>query len=105
MPVSDFRQFLACVFAVLLLDLPFALLAQRQQNRAPRPQAANEKSNVQPGSIKGRVVAVENGQGMSKVTLSLIPLERREEGRPLTVRTTPDGQYEFKQVAPGRYRL
>ncbi|MCI0622490.1 MAG: carboxypeptidase-like regulatory domain-containing protein [Acidobacteria bacterium] len=105
MPVSDFRQFLACVFAVLLLDLPFALLAQRQQNRAPRPQAANEKSNLQPGSIKGRVVAVENGQGMSKVTLSLIPLERREEGRPLTVRTTPDGQYEFKQVAPGRYRL
>ena len=58
-----------------------------------------------PGSIKGRVVAVDNGQGMGKVTLSLIPAERREEGRPLTVRTMPDGNFEFKQVAPGRYRL
>jgi hypothetical protein len=71
----------------------------------PRSQATSESSNVPPGSIKGRVVAVDNGQGMGKVTLSLIPAERREEGRPLTVRTTPDGNFEFKQVAPGRYRL
>ena len=58
-----------------------------------------------PGSIKGRVVAVDDGQGMGKVILSLVPAERREEGRPVTVRTAPDGNYEFKQVTPGRYRL
>jgi len=91
------------VLAVLLLALPAS--AQRPQNRMPRSQATSESSNVPPGSIKGRVVAVDNGQGMGKVILSLIPAERREEGRPLTVRTTPNGNYEFRQVAPGRYRL
>ena len=90
---------------LLLLTFPFVAFGQRPQNRMPRPQAPSESSNAPPGSIKGRVVAVDNGQGMGKVTLSLIPAERREEGRPVTVRTTPDGNFEFKQVAPGRYRL
>src|SRR5262245_60336624 len=97
------RGFAGCLVG-LLLTLPF-VYAQRPQNRMPRSQAANEVSNVPPGGIKGRVVAVDNGQGMGKVVLSLIPAERREQGRPITVRTTPDGSYEFKQVAPGRYRL
>lgn len=79
--------------------------AQRPQNRMPRSTSAGQNSNVPPGSIKGRVVAVDSGQGMGKVTLNLIPAERQDEGRPLIVRTTPDGTYEFKQVAPGRYRL
>src|SRR5687767_13779676 len=99
------KRWVPGVSAVLLLVLPFDAYAQRPQNRMPRSQAAGESSNVPPGSIKGRVVAVDNGQSMGKVILSLIPAERREEGRPLTVRTTPDGSYEFKQVAPGRYRL
>ncbi len=93
------------VTAVVILGLPLVSLAQRQQNRAPRAQQAGDRSNVRPASIKGRVVALDNGQGLGKVALSLIPFERTEDGRPLTVRTTPDGQYEFKQVTPGRYRL
>jgi protocatechuate 3,4-dioxygenase beta subunit len=93
------------VLALSILALPLAAYAQRQQNRMPRSQAVSESSNVPPGSIKGRVVAVDNGQGMGKVTLSLIPVERSEDGRPLTTRTTPDGNFEFKQVVPGRYRL
>jgi Carboxypeptidase regulatory-like domain len=99
------KRWVPGVSAVLLLALPFATYAQRPQNRMPRPQAPSENSNVPPGSVKGRVVAVDNGQGMGKVILSLIPAERGEQGRPLTVRTTPDGSYDFKQVPPGRYRL
>jgi Carboxypeptidase regulatory-like domain len=105
MPVFVLKRIFAGSSVLLLLTFPFAAHAQRPQNRMPRPQAASEASNVPPGSIKGRVVAVDNGQGMGKVMLSLVPAERRDEGRPLTVRTTPDGSYEFKQVAPGRYRL
>jgi len=90
--------------AVLVLVLPFAY-AQRPQNRMPRSQAATENANVPPGSIKGRVVAVDSGQGMGKVVLSLVQADRQNEGRPMTVRTTSDGNYEFKQVTPGRYRL
>ena len=105
MSISVLKRFFGAGWILLLLALPFITYGQRPQNRMPRSQAASESSNVPPGSIKGRVVAVDNGQGMSKVTLSLIPAERREEGRPLTVRTMPDGNFEFKQVAPGRYRL
>ena len=105
MSISVLKRFLGTGWILLILAFPFGAYGQRPQNRMPRPQAASESSNVPPGSIKGRVVAVDNGQGMGKVTLSLIPAERREEGRPLTVRTMPDGNFEFKQVAPGRYRL
>jgi len=105
MSMSVLKRFFAGSSVLLLLAFPFAAYAQRPQNRRPRSQTASESSHVPRGSIKGRVVAVDNGQGMGKVILSLIPAERREEGRPLTVRTTPDGNYEFKQVAPGRYRL
>ncbi len=90
---------------LLLLTFPFVAFGQRPQNRMPRPQATSESSNVPPGSIKGRVVAVDDGQGMGKVILNLVPAERRDEGRPVTVRTLPDGNFEFKQVTPGRYRL
>jgi len=103
--MSVLKRFFAANAALLVLASPFVANAQRPQNRMPRTQAASESSNVPPGSVKGRVVAVDNGQGMGKVTLSLIPAERRDEGRPLTVRTMPDGNFEFKQVAPGRYRL
>ena len=99
------KRWAPCVSAMFLLALSVAAYAQRPQNRVPGSQAASEKSNVPPGGIKGRVLAVDSGQGMGKVMLSLIPAERRDDGRPLTVRTTPEGNYEYKQVAPGRYRL
>jgi len=105
MSISVLKRFIGRSWILLLLAVPCITYAQRPQSRIPRSAAASENSNVPPGSIKGRVVAVDNGQGMGKVTLSLIPAERREAGRPLTVRTMPDGNFEFKQVAPGRYRL
>lgn len=107
MPISV-AKLLALVSAELVLvvsTLSLAAFAQRPQNRIPRAQAPAENPNVPPGSIRGRVVAVDTGQGMGKVILSLVPVDRREQGRPVTVRTTADGSYEFKQVAPGRYRL
>lgn len=105
MPVTSFKRVLIGGMAILILGLPIVSLAQRPQNRGPRSQQATDNSNVQPGSVKGHVVALDNGQGLGKVAISLVPADRREEGRPLTVRTLPDGQYELKQVAPGRYRL
>jgi hypothetical protein len=87
------------------LSLPCKSLAQRWQNRTARPQPLGEKATMQPGQVKGRVVAIDNGQGLSKVTISLVPMDRREDGRPLTAKTTADGQYEFKQVPPAQYRL
>ena len=87
------------------LSLPCKSLAQRLQNRTARPQPLGEKATMQPGQVKGRVVAIDNGQGLSKVTISLVPMDRREDGRPLTAKTTADGQYEFKQVPPAQYRL
>ncbi|MSO22837.1 MAG: carboxypeptidase regulatory-like domain-containing protein [Acidobacteria bacterium] len=99
------RRWASCVSVMLLFSVLVAAYAQRPQNRVPGSQAGSENSNVPPGSVKGWVVAVDSGQGMGKVMLSLIPAERRDDGRPLTVRTTPEGNYEFKQVAPGRYSL
>ena len=93
------------VGVLLLLIFPFVANGQRPQNRMPRPQGPPENSNVPPGSIKGRVTAVDTGEGMGKVILSLVQAERRDEGRPVTVRTAADGNFEFKQVTPGRYRL
>ena len=55
-----------CVFAVSMLALPFAAYAQRPQNRMPRSQAVSENANVPAGGIKGRVVAVDSGQGIRR---------------------------------------
>jgi Carboxypeptidase regulatory-like domain len=87
------------------LGLPCQSFAQRLQNRTVPPQSASENASVQAGQVKGRVVALDNGQGLSKVTISLIPIDRRQDGRPLTAKTTADGYYEVKQVPPTRYRL
>jgi Carboxypeptidase regulatory-like domain len=92
-------------FTFTFLSLPCKSFAQRLQNRTVRPQPAGEKATAQPGQIRGRVVAIDNGQGLSKVTISLVPIDRREDDRPLTAKTTADGYYEVKQVPPSQYRL
>jgi hypothetical protein len=92
-------------FILIFLGLPCQSFAQRLQNRTVPQQPASENASIQPGQVKGRVVALDNGQGLSKVTISLIPIDRRQDGRPLTAKTTADGYYEVKQVPPARYRL
>ncbi|MEW5975631.1 MAG: carboxypeptidase regulatory-like domain-containing protein [Acidobacteriota bacterium] len=67
-----------------------------------RQQAAAE---VKPAMIQGKVLASDTGTGLRKVTLTLWPAERQEGQLPLTTKTNENGEYEFKDVAPGRYNL
>jgi hypothetical protein len=80
--------------AVLLLPLPS--MAQQQGS----PQAADK-----PGAIKGRVVAADTGAGLRRARVMLRGSESRPGMNPQTSQTNENGDYEIKEVKPGRYTL
>lgn len=54
-------------------------------------------------SISGRVVNSVSGSALRKVSLTLTPT--RGDGKPVTAITGDAGQFEFRDLAPGGYRL
>lgn len=90
---------LPCIFG-------FHLFALEASGELPQPQLQAFSNSIQesrePGLIRGRVSASDSGIGVNKVLLVLRMMEAREL---LTARTNSHGEYEFKEVTPGRYWL
>jgi Carboxypeptidase regulatory-like domain len=92
---------------LLLLVLALTSLAQPQVSPTPpgqqagSPQAAAEK----PGAIKGRVTAADTGAGLRRARVMLRGSESRPGVNPQTSQTNENGEYEIKDVKPGRYTL
>jgi hypothetical protein len=70
-----------------------------EQGASP-PQAADK-----PGAIKGRVVAADTGAGLRRARVMLRGSESRPGTNPQTSQTNENGEYEVKDVKPGRYTL
>ena len=94
------RSILAAV--VLLLALPS--MAQ-QQGSPPSEQTGSPQAADKPGAIKGRVVAADTGAGLRRARVMLRGSESRPGMNPQTSQTNENGDYEIKEVKPGRYTL
>src|SRR5690242_975664 len=83
--------------------LVLTILASAQ---TPQPQSQAFSKSIQEtrelAIIRGRISAADSGLGVNKVLLVLRKMEAREA---LTARTNSRGEYEFKEVKPGRYLL
>jgi len=79
--------------------------AQPQERPAGTPSAQDAKAPPKLGTIRGRVIATDTGAGLSKTSLMLRSSEPQGRERPLTAKTNAAGEYEFKEVKPGRYYL
>ena len=88
--------------AVLLLALPS--MAQ-QQGSPPSEQTGSPQAADKPGAIKGRVVAADTGAGLRRARVMLRGSESRPGMNPQTSQTNENGDYEIKEVKPGRYTL
>ncbi|PYV84524.1 MAG: hypothetical protein DMG05_24485, partial [Acidobacteria bacterium] len=83
------------------------LLAQTQETPpgSQVPTAGGAKTQIKTGSIRGRVMSADTGAALGKATLTLYSSEPQGHERPLTAKTNSEGDYEFKEVKPGRYQL
>ena len=95
-----YRSILAPV--ILLLALIQTSIAQvvPPGEQGTSPQAADK-----PGAIKGRVVAADTGAGLRRARVMLRGSESRPGMNPQTSQTNENGEYEIKDVKPGRYTL
>ena len=57
------------------------------------------------GTLKGKIVDAVSGAVLNKTTVALRPLESRLEIEPLSTKTNDAGEYEFRQVVPGKYSV
>lgn len=64
-----------------------------------------EQTEQQLGVVRGRVLAVESNTPVGKAVLSLRSEANLRGERPRTVRTNARGEYEFKDLKPGKYVL
>jgi len=86
---------------LLLLALTQTSIAQA----LPGDQAGPSQAADKPGAIKGRVVAADTGAGLRRARVTLRGSEARPGSNPQTSQTNEDGEYEIKDVKPGRYTL
>lgn len=70
---------------------------------AARPD--QEQAEQEPGGIRGKVLAADGDTPLAKAVLSLRLSGGARGERPRTVRTDARGEYEFKDLKPGRYLL
>jgi hypothetical protein len=71
----------------------------------PGEQGASPQAADKPGAIKGRVVAADTGAGLRRARVMLRGSESRPGTNPQTSQTNENGEYEIKDVKPGRYTL
>ena len=96
------RSILVSVFLILICALP----AIAQQQVAPPNEATGSPNAAdKPGAIRGRVVAADTGAGLRRARVMLRGSESRPGANPQTSQTNENGEYEIKDVKPGRYTL
>jgi hypothetical protein len=88
-----------------LISLGDRLLIQAQERPTGPPSGQDAKAPPKLGTIRGRVIATDTGAGLSKTSLMLMSSEPQGRERPLTAKTNAEGDYELKEVKPGRYHL
>jgi len=71
----------------------------------PGEQGASPQAADKPGAIKGRVVAADTGAGLRRARVMLRGSDSRPGTNPQTSQTNENGEYEIKDVKPGRYTL
>jgi protocatechuate 3,4-dioxygenase beta subunit len=93
-----------CHLLITLLLLAPCLLTQDahtgQTSGAP-PAPVSEKDKC---TVEGKVLDASSGQPLRKTLVTLFPTERREN-KPLSVSTDADGNFMFKRIDAGRFRL
>ncbi len=96
------RSTLVSVFLVVTFALPS--MAQ-QQVSPPGESTGSPQAADKPGAIRGRVVAADTGAGLRRARVMLRGSESRPSMNPQTSQTNENGEYEIKDVKPGRYSL
>jgi len=96
------RSILASVFLMLISAWP--AIAQ-QQVPPPSETSGSPQAADKPGAIRGRVVAADTGAGLRRARVMLRGSESRPGANPQTSQTNENGEYEIKDVKPGRYTL
>ena len=96
------RSILVSVFLILICALP--AIAQ-QQVAPPNEATGSPQAADKPGAIRGRVVAADTGAGLRRARVMLRGSESRPGANPQTSQTNENGDYEIKDVKPGRYTL
>ena len=96
------RSILVSAFLILIAAL-FAIA--QQQVSPPSESTGSPQANEKPGAIRGRVVAADTGAGLRRARVMLRGSESRPSMNPQTSQTNENGEYEIKDVKPGRYSL
>lgn len=81
-----------------LLSMALLIAAQINPAKPPNPAAPKEQC-----TISGTVLSAATGQPLRDAAVTLYTVGAR--GSPLTVATNAGGQYEIRNVSPGRYSL
>jgi hypothetical protein len=90
----------------VFLELPLLATILLCQTPTPSSGAGGDARDARKlGGIRGRVVGSDTGAGLSKTTLTLLSSELQGKERPVTARTNAEGEYEIKDLKPGRYYL
>jgi hypothetical protein len=90
---------------LLLILIPLCALAQRTPQGSPQ-SSTDDALQQPPGSVEGRVTNIETADGISGVTLRLIPVGKRgAQGSDLNTTSLNDGSFRFDGVNPGNYFL
>jgi carboxypeptidase family protein len=100
------RHLSTAVLVFLLLTLSSALVAQQPvAPGASSEQAGPQQAADKPGAIRGRVIAADTGAGLRRARVTLRGSETRPGSNPQASQTNENGDYELKDVKPGRYTL
>ena len=95
-----------CLFLALVVFLLFGVTASSGQIRGQVPRSSDkEREDRELGAIQGTVLAADGGSPLAKATVSLRKSGSRGGNSQRTARTGARGEYDFSDLAAGKYVL
>ncbi len=95
-----------CLFLALVACLLFGVTTSSGQIRGQVPRSSDkEREDRELGAIQGTVLAADGGSPLAKATVSLRKSGSRGGGSQRTARTGARGEYDFSDLAAGKYVL